>query len=131
MRTPVPSPTTPSPGLVIGDQRPDRDPRAKTDQRSRDHCVRGLDINDGRIILRHINHLRIRRLNYIYRLTGRLLYLYLLLGITTQSARGVGLRAQALNRSRDRCLIRVKSLTDGGVIVNVRRHHVQDCRKIY
>ncbi len=132
VRTPVPPPATPSPGLVIGDQRADCDSSPKTDQRSSNHGTGArLDINDGRIILRHINYLRIRRLNYIDGLTSLLLYFHLLLRICAQRARRIGLGAQPLNRSRDGCLICGECLSNGGVIVNVLRHHIQHGRKIY
>jgi hypothetical protein len=74
--------------------------------------------------------LRVRGLNYIDRLARRLLHFHLLLGVTLQRPSRVSLGSQSLNRGRNRSLIRQKGLPDGGVIVNVLRHHVQHLRKI-
>jgi hypothetical protein len=63
-------------------------------------------------------------------LTRRLLHFHLLLGITLQRPGRVSLGTQSLNRCCDCCLIRRKRLPDGGVIVDVLRHHVQHLRKI-
>jgi hypothetical protein len=59
-----------------------------------------------------------------------LLHLHLLLGITLQGSGRIRLSSQSLNRGRDRSLIRRKRFTDGGIIVDVLRHHVQHLRKI-
>jgi hypothetical protein len=64
--TPTPTPSAPPIRLVVVDQRPNRDPRPKANQR-RSHYIAGArparDINLLRLILRNINHLRIRRLH--------------------------------------------------------------------
>jgi hypothetical protein len=106
-RSPVPSPSTPSPWPVINQQRTNPDPYPETDQRCRDHGIGGRsNVDDGGIILRHIDDLRVRRLDYVDRLTRRLLYLYLLLCIAAQRAGGVCLSPQPLNRLSDSSLIR-------------------------
>lgn len=76
--------------------------------------------------------MRICRLDDVDRLTrGGLLHFYLILVVAAQRARGIGLRSQPLNRSRNRRLVRCKRIADSGVIVNVLRHHGYDLRKIY
>ena len=126
---PVPTPPTPTPGLVGNHQRTDADADAKSDHRRRRRCA--SDVHHCRIILRHINNLRIGRLNDIHRLSARRLYLHFLLGIGAQCSRFISLRAQTLNRSRYGSLIGEKGIADGGVVVNVLRHHGQNIRKIH
>jgi hypothetical protein len=81
--------------------------------------------------LRHVHHLRIRRLNHINGLPCRLLHFNGLLRVGTERSRGIGLRTQPLNRVGHRALIRRKCLSNGGIIVDVLRHHLQNLRKIY
>jgi hypothetical protein len=59
-----------------------------------------------------------------------LLHFYLLLRITAKRTGGISLSSQPLNRVRDRRLIRRKCLPDGGIIVDMLRHHIQHIRKI-
>jgi hypothetical protein len=75
--------------------------------------------------------LRICGLDDVDRLTRGLLHFHLILGVTAQRARGIGLGAQALNRSGNRCLVRQKCVADGGVIIDVLRHHGYDLGKIH
>jgi len=75
--------------------------------------------------------LRIGWLDYIDRLTRGLLHFHLILVVAAQRAGSIGLRAQTLNRSRDRRLVRRKCVADGGVVVDVLRHHGDDLGKIY
>src|SRR4029077_12189863 len=65
-RSPIPSPSAPSPGPVVHQQRPDSDPHAEADERRHDDrvCTRP-DVNHRGIILRHINHLRTGAVTYI------------------------------------------------------------------
>jgi hypothetical protein len=81
--------------------------------------------------LRNVDDLRVGRLNHIDRLSPRLLYGHGLLLIAAQRARGVGLRSQALDGICHPCLIGREGIPDGGVVVNVLRHHVEDLREIY
>jgi hypothetical protein len=81
--------------------------------------------------LRHINHLRCCRLDYINRLTLGLLHFNLLLLVAAQRSCGVCLGPQALNRGSDRSLIRQERLPNGGIVVDVLRHHIQHIGKIY
>ena len=75
--------------------------------------------------------MRTSRLDYVDRLTRGLLHFDLKLGVTAQGARGIGLGAQALNRSGNRRLVRQECVADGGVIVDVLRHHSYDLGKIH
>jgi hypothetical protein len=81
--------------------------------------------------LRHINDLRIDRLDYIDRLAGRLLHYDLLLRSGLQGARSIGLVAQALDRGGDCSLIGRKGRADRGIVVDVLSHHVEHARKIH
>jgi hypothetical protein len=80
--------------------------------------------------LRDKHHLRIRGLNDIDRL-WTLLYDDCLLLIRLQCARGVGFRPQPLNGISDCCLISGERLANGGVVVDIFRHHVQHLGKIH
>ena len=82
--------------------------------------------------MRHIHDLRVGGLNYVDRLTRRcLLNVHLLLLGGLQSAGGVRIGAQPLDRGSHFALIGGKCGSDGGVIVDVLRHHLQDLREIY
>ena len=81
--------------------------------------------------MRDVHDLRTGRLNHIDRLPPGLLYRHGLLLIAAQRARRVGLSSQALNRICDRSLIGREGVPDGGVVVNVLSHHVEDLWEIY
>jgi hypothetical protein len=81
--------------------------------------------------LRHVNNLRICRLNDIHRLATRWLHLHLLLGIAAQCSSFVSLSAQTLNRCRYGSLIGDERIADGGVVVDVLGHRGQNIRKIH
>ncbi len=131
-RSPIPSPTAPTPWLIAGDHRANRDSRSESNQSCGDDAWCGSDINYRGIVNRNVNHLRICRLDDVDRLTrGGLLYFYLILLVGPQRARGIGLCAQALNRSGYGRLVRRKCNADSGVIVNIFRHHGHDLRKIH
>jgi hypothetical protein len=116
---------------MVDQQCPNSNPYSKTDQRCGGHCTGAWpDIDHRRIVLRNIHHLRIRRLNYINCLARSLLHLHLLFRGAAQSARAISLISQALNRSRDCSLIRRECLTDGCIIVDILRHHLEHLRKI-
>lgn len=130
-RSPVPSPSTPSPRLVVYQQRANSDSDSKTDQRRcHDRTGGRSNVNHGGIVSRHINHLRARRLDYINCLARRLLHLYSLLRIASQRPGRIGLSSQPLNRVGHSRLISRERLTDRGVVVDVLRHHRQHLRKI-
>ena len=91
-RSPVPSPSTPSPRPIVDQQRPNRDPRSESDQRRYDNSSWvGFDVNHGGIVDRHINHLRVGGLDDIDGLPRRLLHFHLLLGSTVQRPSRIGL----------------------------------------
>jgi hypothetical protein len=75
--------------------------------------------------------LRIRRLNYVDRLATRLLHLHLLLLIAAQVPCGIRLVPQSLDRGTHRSLIRRKRLPNGGIVINVLRHHVKHVWEVY
>ncbi|MGA7293152.1 MAG: hypothetical protein WBW85_11505, partial [Terriglobales bacterium] len=130
MGTPTPTPSAPPPRLITNQQGADRDPGAERDQRGHHDGTRaGPDVNHSRVVHRYVNHLRVCRLNYVDGLGSRLLHLYPLLGITAQCPGRICLCPQSLNRRGDSSLIRQKSLPDGGVVVDILRHHVQHLRK--
>ena len=100
--TPTPAPSAPSIRLIVIDQRPNRDPRPKANQR-RSHYIPGArtarcNINLLRLILRNINHLRIRRLDHHHLRATVLLHRNRLVLIAVQSTRSIGLLPQRLYR---------------------------------
>jgi hypothetical protein len=130
-RSPVPTPSAPSPGLVGHQQGANANSHAERNQRRANDDGGGrANVNDGGIVLRDIHDLRASRLDHVDGRATGLLHLYGLLLIAAQVARVVGLSAQALNRGGHRSLVRRKRLADGGVIVDVLGHHLQDLRKI-
>jgi len=131
VRSPIPSPAAPAPWLVAGDHRSNRDSRSKSDQRCGGDVRAGRDVDNGGIVNRDIDNLRICRLDDVDRLTCGLLHFHLILVVAAQCARSIGLSAQTLNRCGNRRLIGRKRVADRGVIVNVLRHHGYDLGKIY
>ena len=128
-RAPIPSPSAPSPRLV-DHQRGNSNSHAETDQRRADDGGR-TNVNDGGIVLRYINDLRIGGLNHIHGLTRRrLLHFHLLLLGGLQCAGCVRVGAQPLDRRGHFALIGGKCSADSGVIIDVLRHHLQDLREI-
>jgi len=115
--------------LVAGDKSADANAQTERDQGRTDHCARSRKHHCG-IVLRDKNHLRIRGLDDIDRLRTWL-YDDCLLLIRAQCARGVGLRPQSLNGIGDCSLISGERLTDGGVVVDILRHHLDHLRKIH
>ena len=78
--TPSPSPASPAPGLVVGDEESDAYAYSEGDERGCDDGAgaRG-GVDDGGVVLRDVDDLRLRGLNDVDGLTGDLLYLDLLL----------------------------------------------------
>src|SRR5580658_3679889 len=129
--SPVPSPSAPSPRLVACNQRPNADAHAKRDKRCRDDRSRARRcIDNRRIVLRHINDLRICGLDYVHRLRS-LLHDDCLLLIRPQRTRRIRLRAQPLNRIRHRRLVRRHGRPNRGIVVDVLRHHLQNIREVH
>ncbi len=118
--------------MVRNEQSANPDPHSESDHRCRNDAAGGRpNVNCGGVILRHIDDLRIRRLNYIHSLACRLLHLDRLLRIAAKRTSGIGLSPQSLNRLRHSSLISRERLSDGGVIVDVLRHHLQHLREIH
>ena len=124
-RSPIPSPTTPSPGLAH-QERCNADANAEGDQPRVQAAPR---IYHRGVVLRYIHHLRVHRLDHVDGLACILLHLDLLLRSAAQGARCVGLRPQPLNRCRHLILIRRDGCPDGGIVVNILRHHPQHLGK--
>ncbi len=124
-RSPIPSPAAPSPGLA-DQQRGNPDANPERDQPRVQAAPR---IHHGGVILRHVHHLRIHRLDHVDGLTAVLLHLDLLLRSAAQGARCVGLRPQPLDRRRHLILIRRNRGPDGRIVINVLRHHRDHIRK--
>jgi hypothetical protein len=120
VRRPVPSPTHPSPWPCAHDKDANRDWRSVRDVDRGRRTV----IYRRRIVDRHVDDLRVCRLDHIDRLGGHLLYLYGLLLIALQRPRCISLGPQPLDRGTDCSLVGGKCLTDGGEIVDVFCHHV-------
>ena len=70
-------------------------------------------------------------MNYIDRLTRGLLHQHLLLCSVAQRARRIRLGTEPLHRRGNRSLVSRKCLPDGGVIIDVLRHHLQHLREIH
>jgi hypothetical protein len=92
--------------LIVGEQDADADTDSEGDERGRDDGAgAGRSVDDGGIVLRHVNDLRIGRLNDVDGLAGDLLDFDLLLLIAAERSGGVGLGAEALDRGGHLCLI--------------------------
>ena len=77
---PSPAPTAPSPRLVVGDEESDADAYSEGNQRGCDDGAgAGGNVDDGGVVLRDVDDLRIGRLNDVDGLIGDLLHLNLLL----------------------------------------------------
>jgi hypothetical protein len=128
--SPTPSPATPTPGLVARNQGSDSDTGSEGDEgRGHNGARTWRSVDHGRVVLRHIDYLRIRRLNDIDGLACDLLHLNLLLLIAAQRSCGIGLGAQTLDGSSYFRLIGCHSLPNGGVVVDVVRHHLEHGRE--
>ncbi len=123
---PVPSPAVPAPGLVVGEQCPDGNRSAEGDDgRGDDDTGAGDGVDDGGVVLWDVNDLRVSRLDDIDGLRSGL-DLDHLLGAGPEGARGVGLVAEALDGVGDLSLVAADGLADGGVVVDVAGHHLED-----
>jgi hypothetical protein len=130
--TPSPTPSAPSPGLVVGDEESDADAYSEGDERGcYDGAGAGCDVDDGGVVLRDIDDLWLGGLNDVDGLIGDLLDFNLLLLVGAEGSGGVGLAAQALDGCGDFCLVGRHGLADGGVIVDVVGHHLKHGREGY
>src|SRR4029079_15022309 len=95
------------------------------------HRVRdGLRVNNLRVVLRHVDHLRVGRLDddRLVSARGRL-RLDVLLGCALQGAEGLGLRAQALDAVEHAFAVRRERLAETPRPGDVVRHVVDDLRE--
>jgi hypothetical protein len=124
--TPSPSPSTPSPGLVVGDEESNADAYSEGDERGRnDGAGAGRDVDGGGVVLRDVDYLRLSGLNDVDGLIGDLLDFNLLLLVGAEGSGGVGLAAEALDGCGDLGLVGGHGLADGGVVVDVVGHHLK------
>jgi hypothetical protein len=111
--------------MVVDEECSDAYAYTKADERRCHDAAGWSDVDDGWVVLRHIDNLRIGRLNGVDRLTGGLLDVNLLLRIAAQGSRGVGLRAETLDGRGYLGLIGCDGLTDCRVVVDVFGHHLE------
>ena len=118
--TPTPSPATPAPRLIIGHQESDADAYSEGDERGCDNGAgaRG-NVDDGGVVLRDVDDLRIGRLDDIDGLIGDLLHLNLLLLVGAKGSSGIGLAAQALDGCSHLGLVGRHRLANCGVVVDM------------
>jgi hypothetical protein len=130
---PPPTPSTPSPRLVVVHPRTQRNPRPKAQHRRRYHvpAARSARPHLLWLILRNEHHLRIRRLHHHYLNTALLLHRYRLVLVTVERASGKRVLAQSLNRRHHRLLVGLEHLPQRGIVVHIRCHHIQHGRKIH
>jgi hypothetical protein len=102
-----------------------RDPDANA-KRNQPRVQPAPGINDRRVVLRHIHHLGIHRLNRIVRTR---LHLNLLLRRAAQRPRVIRLCPQPLDRLRNHILVGQHGRTNGGIVVDVLRHHLHHRRE--
>lgn len=125
--TPSPTPAAPSPGMVVGEEETDADARSEGDERG---CYDGAgarrDVDDGGVVLGDVDDLWVGGLNDVDGLIRDLLDLDGLFVVGAERSGGVGLTAQTLDGGSDLCLVSGHGLADGGVVVDVVGHHLED-----
>jgi hypothetical protein len=112
--------------LVIGYQESDADAYSEGDERGCDDGAgAGGNVDDGGVVLRDVDDLRIGRLNDVDGLIGDLLHLNLLLLVGAKGSSGIGLAAQALDGGSHLGLVGRHRLANCGVVVDMVRHHLE------
>src|SRR6185503_1077505 len=112
---------------VVVEPRADRQPRAKRDERRRDYLASrrsAFNINDLRVVLRHIDHLRLRRFNSDNLALGD----HFLLRGSLKVTGSAGLGAQFLDRVANLVRFRDVSLPECCRPFGILYHHVQHLR---
>ena len=129
---PVPTPPAPAPGIaVVSNPGAERDPGSEGHERGRHDGARaGLHVHDLRVVHRDVDHLRVGRYHRDRLNATLILHLNVLVLVALQRARRVRLLAQALDGIHHRRLIRREGAADGGVAVDVLRHHAQNLREV-
>jgi hypothetical protein len=115
--------------MIVDEESSDADAYAEADERRCHNTAGRPDIDFGWVVLRHVDNLRIGRLNFVYGLAGGLLDINLLLRIAAQGSGGIGLRAKTLNGRGYLGLVGCDCLTDCRVVIDVLGHHLEHCRK--
>jgi hypothetical protein len=113
--------------VTIGQRCADCDSRTESNQTG--HDCPWTAIHHGRIVPWYVHDLWIRRLNDNNGLASLGFLDDLQLGAAPQSPRCISLRPQSLNRVHHRSFIGRERLSDGGIVVDVLRHHVQNLRE--
>jgi hypothetical protein len=83
------------------------------------------------LILRNEHHLRIRGLHHHYLNIALLLHRYRLVLIAIERAPGKRILAQCLNRLHHRLLIDPEHISQRGIVIHIRSHHIHDGRKVH
>jgi hypothetical protein len=132
--TPTPAPSTPSPRIaVVVQPGTQRNPRPKAQHRRRNHIARARPTRPHLrgLILWHEHHLRIRRLNHYHLHATLLLHRNRLVLVAIQRTSRKRILPQRLNRRHHRLLIVPKHLTQRSIVIHIRRHHLNDGRKVH
>ena len=124
-RTPSPTPSTPAPRIVGGDQPSDSDSDPERYERH-SHRNGGAHVDYRGVVHWHIHHLRIRWLNHVRGRARCLLHLHILLLVGLQVSGAIGLAPQTLDGRGDRPRISRKCLSDCGIVINIVGHHRND-----
>jgi hypothetical protein len=119
--------------MAIVQPRTQRNPRAKTHHRRRNHvpCARPTRPHLLRLILRHEYHLRIRRLDHHHLHIALLLHRNRLVLITVERASCKCILTQGLNRRHHWLLICPERIPQRRIVIDVVRHHVYYGRKVH
>jgi hypothetical protein len=130
---PTPAPAIPSPRLRAVNPRSQRNARSEAQHRRHDHIAAARPTRPylRRLILRNEHHLRIRGLHHHYLNIALLLHRYRLVLIAVERAPGKRILAQCLNRLHHRLLIDPEHISQRGIVIHIRSHHIHDGRKVH
>lgn len=117
----------------VGEPCAERNAAAKTNKRGAKRIARSRAERKclHRIVLRHKDYLRIRRLHHDYLGPTLVFYPHGLELIRIQHARGKRPLPQTLHRIHHRSLVRLKRGSQRRKIVDMRRHHSQHLGKVH
>jgi hypothetical protein len=109
----------------------DRDANTECNDQTRCRlCRRGSNIHLDRIVLRHVDYLRIRRLDHYHLLGASLLRDHRLLRSSLQITSLFRLQPKPLDRVENRALARGERCAKLFGPFNLRTHHVNDLREV-
>jgi hypothetical protein len=119
--------------VAVVEPRTQRNPRAKAYWRRRNYVPRTGPTRPHllRLIHRNKHHLGIRRLNHHHLHVALLFYRDRLVFITVEHASGVRVLPQGLNRCHHRLLVGLKRFPQCGIVIQIRRHHVDHGGKVH